>query len=122
MHQRIAICAVTADVFLTTGIPEHPPLQPYSTPCLSYHIPRDRQPLKYIEHCYAHSSVNTMECIGALDQGTQSTRFLIYDREAKVIARHQVEFTQITPKPGCVAPPYERSDMHVLNSSTPEHI
>ena len=49
----------------------------------------------------------SMECIGSLDQGTQSTRFLIYDREAKVIARHQVEFTQITPKPGCVLRPQQ---------------
>ncbi|KAK9907548.1 hypothetical protein WJX75_005787 [Coccomyxa subellipsoidea] len=43
-----------------------------------------------------------MECIGAIDQGTQSTRFLLYDRSANLVASHQVEFTQITPKPGWV--------------------
>ncbi|CAL8463144.1 g2678 [Coccomyxa elongata] len=43
-----------------------------------------------------------MECVGAIDQGTQSTRFLIYDRTARLIASHQVEFTQITPRPGWV--------------------
>ncbi|CAL8463146.1 g2680 [Coccomyxa elongata] len=43
-----------------------------------------------------------MECVGAINQGTQSTRFLIYDRTARLIASHQVEFTQITPRPGWV--------------------
>lgn len=43
-----------------------------------------------------------MDCIGAIDQGTQSTRFLLYDKTAKLVASHQVEFTQITPEPGSV--------------------
>jgi sugar (pentulose or hexulose) kinase len=38
--------------------------------------------------------------VGAIDQGTQSTRFLLYDKKAKLVASHQVEFTQITPRPG----------------------
>ncbi|HUY96693.1 MAG TPA: glycerol kinase GlpK [Verrucomicrobiae bacterium] len=41
-------------------------------------------------------------CIGALDQGTSSTRFLIVDRQARVVARHQLEHRQITPRPGWV--------------------
>jgi len=41
-----------------------------------------------------------MECIGALDNGTQSTRFIVYDAQARAIAQHQVEYEQHTPKPG----------------------
>jgi glycerol kinase len=46
-----------------------------------------------------------MECIGALDNGTQSTRFIVYDAQARAIAQHQVEYEQHTPKPGYAAPP-----------------
>lgn len=38
--------------------------------------------------------------IGSLDQGTTSTRFIIYDSTTKPIASHQVEFTQFCPKAG----------------------
>ncbi|XP_020598570.1 glycerol kinase [Phalaenopsis equestris] len=38
--------------------------------------------------------------IGAIDQGTTSSRFIIYDRDAKAIASHQVEFTQYYPDIG----------------------
>ncbi|GAB4842108.1 hypothetical protein Ancab_012066 [Ancistrocladus abbreviatus] len=40
--------------------------------------------------------------IGSLDQGTTSTRFIIYDRSARAIGSHQVEFTQFYPKAGWV--------------------
>jgi glycerol kinase len=40
--------------------------------------------------------------IGALDQGTTSTRFMIFDRKGQIVARHQVEHQQIYPKPGWV--------------------
>lgn len=46
--------------------------------------------------------------IGALDQGTTSTRFIIYNSEAKPIASHQVELTQYYPEAGWVEhDPYE---------------
>ncbi|KAI3928932.1 hypothetical protein MKW92_052757 [Papaver armeniacum] len=32
--------------------------------------------------------------VGSIDQGTTSTRFIIYDKSAKTIASHQTEFTQ----------------------------
>lgn len=38
--------------------------------------------------------------IASLDQGTTSTRFMIYDHSARVIGSHQVEFTQFYPKAG----------------------
>jgi glycerol kinase len=40
--------------------------------------------------------------VGALDQGTTSTRFMVFDREGREIARHQVEHDQILPRPGWV--------------------
>lgn len=40
--------------------------------------------------------------VGALDQGTTSTRFIIFDRQARLIAQAQKEHAQICPSPGLV--------------------
>jgi glycerol kinase len=40
--------------------------------------------------------------IGAIDQGTTSTRFIIFDHEGRIIAVDQKEHKQIYPKPGWV--------------------
>ena len=40
--------------------------------------------------------------VGALDQGTTSTRFMVFDREGNQVARHQLEHEQILPQPGWV--------------------
>ncbi|WWC88563.1 glycerol kinase [Kwoniella dendrophila CBS 6074] len=38
--------------------------------------------------------------IGSLDCGTTSTRFIVFDKRAKIIAEHQTEFEQILPHAG----------------------
>ncbi|QIX01005.1 hypothetical protein AMS68_006522 [Peltaster fructicola] len=38
--------------------------------------------------------------IGSIDQGTTSTRFLIFDKLGEPVATHQEEFKQIHPRPG----------------------
>ncbi|PWY91818.1 glycerol kinase [Aspergillus sclerotioniger CBS 115572] len=38
--------------------------------------------------------------VGSIDQGTTSTRFLIFDRDGSCLASHQVEFEQIFPHAG----------------------
>src|ERR1700736_4173385 len=40
--------------------------------------------------------------IGALDQGTTSTRFIVFDRAGKIISLAQKEHQQIYPRPGWV--------------------
>ena len=40
--------------------------------------------------------------VGALDQGTTSTRFMVFDRGGNEISRHQLEHQQILPQPGWV--------------------
>ena len=40
--------------------------------------------------------------IGAIDQGTTSTRFIVFDSAGKIIAVDQKEHHQIFPKPGWV--------------------
>jgi glycerol kinase len=40
--------------------------------------------------------------VGALDQGTTSTRFMIFDRGGGEVARHQLEHEQLLPQPGWV--------------------
>ena len=42
------------------------------------------------------------EFVGAIDQGTTSTRFMIFDHDARVVATHQLEHRQIFPNPGWV--------------------
>ncbi|XP_076906575.1 glycerol kinase-like [Bidens hawaiensis] len=50
--------------------------------------------------------------IGSIDQGTTSTRFIIYDKTAKSVGSHQVEFTQFCPKAGWV----EHDPMEIIES------
>ncbi|KAE8655697.1 Glycerol kinase [Hibiscus syriacus] len=50
--------------------------------------------------------------IASIDQGTTSTRFLIYDKSARVIGSHQIEFTQFYPEAGWV----EHDPMEILES------
>src|SRR5579883_171008 len=40
--------------------------------------------------------------IGAIDQGTTSTRFIIFDRSGRIVAQAQKEHEQIYPQPGWV--------------------
>lgn len=40
--------------------------------------------------------------IGSLDQGTSSTRFMIFDHSGKVVGQHQLEHRQIMPRAGWV--------------------
>ncbi len=41
-------------------------------------------------------------CVGALDQGTTSTRFMVFDDLGRELARRQIEHRQILPQPGWV--------------------
>lgn len=43
-----------------------------------------------------------MKYIGAIDQGTTSTRFIIFDENCNAVASHQIEHKQIFPQPGWV--------------------
>jgi glycerol kinase len=40
--------------------------------------------------------------VGALDQGTTSTRFMVFDEAGAEVARRQIEHAQILPQPGWV--------------------
>ncbi|PAN40423.1 hypothetical protein PAHAL_7G314600 [Panicum hallii] len=50
--------------------------------------------------------------VAAIDQGTTSTRFIIYDRHAKPVASHQLEFKQHYPEAGWV----EHDPMEILET------
>ncbi len=54
-----------------------------------------------------------MKYILVLDQGTTSTRAIIYDQKARVVASAQEEFKQIYPKPGYV----EHDPIDILSSA-----
>src|ERR671922_1294766 len=40
--------------------------------------------------------------VGAVDQGTTSTRFMVFDHTGREVARHQLEHRQILPHAGWV--------------------
>jgi len=42
------------------------------------------------------------EFVGAIDQGTTSTRFMIFDHAGNEVGRHQLEHEQVLPRPGWV--------------------
>ena len=46
--------------------------------------------------------VHNYDPYGALDQGTTSTRFMVFDAGGSEVARHQLEHEQIMPQPGWV--------------------
>lgn len=43
-----------------------------------------------------------MKYIGSIDQGTTSTRFIIFNEHGEIVALHQMEHKQIYPQPGWV--------------------
>ena len=43
-----------------------------------------------------------MSFIGSLDQGTSSTRFIVFDESGTIVGQHQLEHTQILPQAGWV--------------------
>lgn len=43
-----------------------------------------------------------MRYLGSLDQGTSSTRFMVFDENGAVVAQHQMEHRQILPQAGWV--------------------
>ncbi len=43
-----------------------------------------------------------MAYIGSLDQGTSSTRFIVFDESGKIVGQHQLERTQFLPTAGWV--------------------
>jgi len=61
--------------------------------------PRVRAPSGYVSR---DGSERMSEYVGAIDQGTTSTRFMLFDRDARVVAVEQREHAQITPRPGWV--------------------
>lgn len=40
--------------------------------------------------------------LGAIDQGTSSTRFIVFDESTRIVAESQLEHPQVYPKPGWV--------------------
>jgi glycerol kinase len=42
------------------------------------------------------------DLVGAVDQGTTSTRFMVFDHGGHEVARHQLEHAQLLPRPGWV--------------------
>lgn len=61
-------------------------------------ISADRPPV----HRFTTSHANTLQeyFIGAIDQGTTSTRFIIFNGIGEPVAMHQIEFKQIYPESG----------------------
>lgn len=55
---------------------------------------------KRLEHSKMSSSEEVF--VGSIDQGTTSSRFLIFDKTGEPVAVHQEEFTQYYPHPGQV--------------------
>jgi glycerol kinase len=46
--------------------------------------------------------VHVPTCLGAIDQGTSSTRFIVFDETTRIVAESQIEHAQIYPQPGWV--------------------
>ena len=51
--------------------------------------------------------------IGSIDQGTTSTRFIIFDGIGEPVAQHQIEFNQMYPQSGLVHPNSNRLELYL---------
>ncbi len=51
--------------------------------------------------------------VGAIDQGTTSSRFILFDREGRIKASNQVEHKQVYPQPGYV----EHDPLEIWNNT-----
>ena len=56
------------------------------------------------------------EYVGAIDQGTTSSRFILFDRTGEIVSVAQKEHKQIYPKPGWVEHDAEDMVIPVLNT------
>ena len=66
------------------------------------------------------------EFVGAIDQGTTSTRFIIFTKQGRLLASYQLEHEQIYPKPGWVEHdpdeiwqnyPRKAKDVHIIQGN-----
>jgi hypothetical protein len=68
------------------------------------HKPRTHQQVRdFTQPAPSHTQsplVNMPPFVGAIDQGTTSSRFIIFDTQGSPVASHQIEFNQIYPNPG----------------------
>jgi glycerol kinase len=63
--------------------------------------------------------------LGALDQGTTSTRFMVFDRSGRIVASAQEEHEQVYPSPGWVEHDPEeiwRRTQHVIHKAMEQEI
>jgi hypothetical protein len=65
-------------------------------------FPPSSQPLYNSRATATDMSSSDQVFVGSIDQGTTSTRFLIFDKNGEPVAIHQEEFSQIYPNPGSV--------------------
>lgn len=68
---------------------------------------------KQVEEMLKALSADEEKFVLALDQGTTSTRAIIFDKRGSVVSRAQQEFKQIYPKPGWV----EHSPQDIMGST-----
>jgi glycerol kinase len=62
---------------------------------------RERKRARTNEHLPTAAEVGQDEWfIGSIDQGTTSSRFLVFNREADPVASHQIEFENHYPESG----------------------
>ena len=64
-----------------------------------------RRPDDHLDRSEQHTSTEPMEprsLVAAIDQGTTSSRCILFDRSGRPVASHQLGHAQITPRPGWV--------------------
>eukprot|EP00026_Physarum_polycephalum_P005264 Phypoly_transcript_05295.p1 GENE.Phypoly_transcript_05295~~Phypoly_transcript_05295.p1 ORF type:complete len:550 (+),score=73.52 Phypoly_transcript_05295:122-1771(+) len=61
-----------------------------------------------------YSTMHSPPFVGAIDQGTSSTRFILFDVNGKIVLSHQEEFEQKYPEPGWV----EQDPLLILKTVT----
>lgn len=54
----------------------------------------------HFRHHHWHHTMTSRAYIGSIDQGTTSSRFIVFNEKMEIVVQHQIEHKQMTPKPG----------------------
>ena len=58
---------------------------------------------RYVGDLSAQGFRRMVSYVAAIDQGTTSSRFIVFDTKGAIVAMHQLEFPQIYPRAGFVS-------------------
>jgi hypothetical protein len=97
LFARLSVTASSSSFLAQPQITKPCPASPQRYAMVSYDVPRQGAQKPLTNQAEGNSDD---VFVGSVDNGTTSSRFLIFDTKGNPVASHQVEFKQMYPHPG----------------------